>query len=79
MNDRIFLWSIWLTSILLCLFLMLAVTLQRSDIITDLRISGERQNLIERHIEVMRTQILQLEKVNREGLRKLQRGGEWKR
>lgn len=73
MKDEILMWSVWLTSIMLVVFLIFAAHLAawgEKDEYASLQ--GEVGKM-RRQVEAMRMQVLQLEQVNRRGLAKLKR------
>lgn len=67
-DSKVTMWSVWITGVLLIIFAMIAVSVSSQGTKEDIVICGERQNQIDRHIEILRMQVLQLEKVNKKRL-----------
>lgn len=70
MNDKTLTWSVWLTAVCLILFAGVALKVSGAGVREDIAICGQRQNEIDKHLEVLRMQVLQLEEVNKSKLKR---------
>lgn len=73
MNDKVTMWSVWLTALCMIAFAGIALQISGSGVRKDIYICGMRQNGVDSDIELLRIRVQQLEKVNAKQLKKAAR------